>query len=192
MSNKNEVREAFEELVDNLKTVGMFSLGEAKSFLRTSPGASREQFFASVDKAARTMKQSGKLAQDDVERSVERIKKAWEVLDKEKTLDWDKFFDDVKTRMGAIGDLSQDTFDLFVNQAKEALDKQWTATGRLGEEQLDWFRNQSELVAKAFKSQWDVFSDRTQETGEKVDRAAQAAWEAAWKELKGKEEKTDD
>jgi hypothetical protein len=183
MSGSENVRDAIAELMNNLGTIGVFMLGEARSFLRKSWGASREQFFAAVDQTARTMKQSGKLAADDIERSAERVKQAWELLDREKTVDWDNFLAEVKTRLGTMADVSRETFDLCINQAKEVLDKQWEATGRLGEEQLKMVAHVSEQMAEAVKSQWGIVWDYMEKSGKKVDRAVDAAWD----ELKKKD-----
>lgn len=175
--------ESVSELVGNLSTIGLFMLGEVRSFLRKSWGASREEFMAAVDQVAKTMKQSGKMASGDIERAADEIKKNWKILNKESSLEWETFFEEIKTRLKAMGDISRETFDLTVDQAKRSLDRQWSATGRLGDEQLKGFRDHSEEMAKAFRGQWTVFWDTMEKTGKKVDRAMQAAWE----ELKKKE-----
>ena len=135
-SGRNEIKQTIVELVQNLGTVGLFMLSEARSFLRKSWGASREEFFAAVDQTARTMKQSGKMAAEDIERAAEKIKASWDILNKEKNLDWDTFLTELKSRLERIGDISRQTFDMCVNQAKDVLDKQWNATGRVGEETI--------------------------------------------------------
>jgi hypothetical protein len=135
-SGRNEIKEAISELMQNLGTVGLFMLSEARSFLRKSWGASREEFFAAVDKTARTMKQSGQMAAQDIERAAEKIKASWDVLNKEKSLDRDTFLNEIKSRLEHIGDITRETFEVSVNHAKDVLDKQWKATGRVGEEQL--------------------------------------------------------
>jgi predicted nucleic acid-binding protein len=183
MEQKNSVRDAISELVENLGTVGVFMLGEARALLRRSWGASRQEFMAAVDQAAKTMKQSGKMAAEDVERAAEKVKQSWELLQKEKNLEWDSFFNDLTTRLKTIGSVTQETFELCVNQARDLLDKQWEATGRLGEDQLKLFQEQSEKMAKAVKGQWGVFRDVMEKTGKKIDRAVEAAWE----ELKKKD-----
>ncbi len=180
-----DVKEAVAELVANLGTVGLFMLGESRAFLRKTWGASREEFMAAVDRTAQTMKRSGELAVEDVERAADRIKQSWELLDSEKKLDWDRFLEDLTARLKTLGDVSKDTFDLCVNQAKETLDKQWTAFGRLGEEQIKAFQSQSEQMAKAFKQQWEVFYDNMEKTGKKVERAVDAAWRELKKEAGG-------
>ena len=95
MALKNDVKDAITELVDNLGTVGVFMLGETRALLRRSWGASRQEFMAAVDQAARTMKQSGKMAAEDVERAAEKVKQSWELLQKEKDLEWDSFFNEL-------------------------------------------------------------------------------------------------
>jgi hypothetical protein len=177
MSQTDDVKKAVADLLDNLGTVGLFMLSESRAFLRKSWGASREEFMAAVDNVARTMKRSGEMAAEDVERAAERIKQSWELLDKEKNLDWDNFLKEVTSRLNTVGQMSRETFDLCVNQAKEALDKQWTAAGRIGEDQLEALRKQSELMAESLKGQWKVFFGHLEKTGKKVDRAMDAAWE---------------
>lgn len=177
-----DVKEAIAELMENLSTVGIFMLGESRAFLRKSWGASREEFMEAVDRTAQTMKRSGQTAVDDIERAADRIKQSWELLDREKKLDWDSFLADLTTRLKTLGEVSQDTFDLCVNQAKEAMDKQWTAFGRLGEEQMKAVQSQSEQMAQAFKQQWSVFLDGMEKTGKKVERAVDAAWRELSKE----------
>jgi len=183
MNEKGDVKKAVAELIDNLGTIGLFMLSESRSFLRKSWGSSREEFMKAVDQTARTMKQSGQMAVDDVERTAEQLKKSWELLNREKNLEWDTFFEELKSRLKTMGTVTQETFDLCVNQAKEVLDKQWEATGRLGEEQLKVLQKQSEQMAEAMKGQWKVFWDQMQKTGSKIDRAMDAAWE----ELKKKD-----
>ncbi len=176
-SGRNEIKQTIVELVQNLGTIGLFMLSEARSFLRKSWGASREEFFAAVDRTARTMKKSGKMAAEDVERAAEKIKGSWDLLNKEKNLDWDTFLSEIKSRLGQIGDISRQTFEMCINQAKDVLDKQWSATGRVGEEQFKSLLKQSEEMSEAFKKQWDVVRDKLEETGRKIDRAIEAAWE---------------
>ncbi|MDD3472017.1 MAG: hypothetical protein PHS86_04465 [Syntrophaceae bacterium] len=172
-----DIKESVVELMENLGTIGVFMLGEARAFLRKSWGASREEFFAAVDQASKTMKQSGKMAVGDIERATEKIKQSWELLDQEKDLDWDSFLTDLKTRLKAIGEISKETFDLCVNQTKEVLDKQWTAFGRVGEEHVKEAQKHTDQMAKVFKDQWGVFKETMQKTGKKIDRAVEAAWE---------------
>lgn len=184
MSEKpKDVKEAIVELMENLGTIGAFMLGECRAFLRKSWGASRAEFSAAVDQTARTMKQSGKMAAEEIDRSARKIKDSWELLDKERNLDWDSFLNDLKSRLKTMTDVTQETFDLCVNQAKNTLDKQWTAVGRLGEEQLKALQGHSEDMANAFKQQWGVFLEYMEKTGKKIDRAVEAAWE----ELKKKD-----
>jgi hypothetical protein len=176
-SGRNEIKQTIVELVQNLGTIGLFMLSEARSFLRKSWGASREEFFAAVDQTARTMKQSGKMAAEDIERAAEKIKGSWDLLNKEKNLDWDTFLSEIKSRLEQIGDISRQTFEMCINQAKDVLDKQWSATGRVGEEQFKSLLKQSEEMSEAFKKQWDVVRDKLEQTGKKIDRAIEAAWE---------------
>lgn len=177
MSETNDVKKAVADLVDNLGTVGLFMLGEARAFLRKSWGASREEFSAAVDNVARTMKRSGEMAAGDIERAADQIKKSWELLDKEKNLDWDNFLKELTNRLNTMGQVSRESFDICVNQAKEVLDKQWSAAGRIGEEQLDALRKQTEVMAQGMKDQWSVFWGTLEKTGKRIDRAMDAAWE---------------
>jgi hypothetical protein len=82
-----------------------------------------------------------------------------------------------------VGEITQDTFDRSVEQAKKTLDKQWVKTGRTGEEQMDAIHRHSDEMAKSFKKQWAVFWAHMEKTGKKADRAVNAAWE----ELKKKD-----
>ncbi len=177
MEKSDEIKQAIADLMDNLGDIGSFMLGEARSFLRKGTGASKEEFMEAVDKAAKVMMQSGKLAREDVERTAKRIKDSWELLDKEKDLDWSKFLDDVRSNLSNIGDLTEDTFERCVNQARDGLDKQWSAMGRLGEDHLKRVQEQSEEMAESFRGQWGTFWDHMEKTGKKVDRAVDAAWD---------------
>lgn len=171
------VRETIAELSDNLGTVGVFMLGEARVFLTKSWGASREEFYVAVDQVSRTMKLSGKLAVDDIDRAADKIKQSWDLLVQEKTLDWDAFLNELKNRLAGLGNVSKDTFDLCVNQAAVTLEKQWTAFGRIGENQAKYAQEQIGDMATAIKSQWEVYWETMQKTGNKIDRAVNAAWE---------------
>jgi hypothetical protein len=177
MNQTNDVKKAVAELLDNLGTVGMFMLGEARAFLRRSWGASREEFMTAVDNVARTMKRSGEMATDDIERAADQIKKSWELLDQEKNLDWDNFLKEITNRLNTIGQVSRESFEICVNQAREVLDRQWTAAGRIGEDQLETLKKQTDLMAEGMKDQWSVFWGALEKTGKKVDRAMDAAWE---------------
>jgi hypothetical protein len=174
---KPDVKESVLELMENLGTIGVFMLRESRAFLRKSWGTNKEEFMKAVDHTARTMKQSGKMAADDIERAAEKIKKSWPLLDRNKDLEWDNFLKELTARLKTMGDITRETFDLCINQAKDTLDKQWTAMGRLGEDQLNVVREQTEQMAKAFKSQWSVFWDAMDKTGKKIDRAVDAAWD---------------
>ena len=180
MDQSPDPKETIARLMENLGTIGAFMLSEARAFLRKSWGASKEEFMAAVDQIARNMKQSGKMAAADIEAAAEQVKKSWDILDKEKKLDWDNFLKEIRTRLDTIGKITEETFNLVVEQAKSVLDKQWTAMGRLGEEQLKAFQQQTEQMAKAMGSQWEVFRDTMEKTGKRIDRALDAAWEA-WK-----------
>ncbi len=92
-------------------------------------------------------------------------------------LDWDAFLNELKNRLAAIGNVSKDTFDLCVDQTAETLDKQWTALGRVGENQVKYAQDQVGAMATAIKSQWEVYWKTMQQTGDKIDRAVDAAWE---------------
>lgn len=183
LMGKDDVREALAELMENLGVLGLFMLKEVRTLLQKSWGSSREEFMASLDKVVRNMKQTGKWAAEDVERTASRIRQSWEIFDQQKDQDWDTFLAEVKKRLDTIGDVTRETFDLAVNQAKETLDKQWTAMGRLGEDQLKALQEQSESMATLFKQQWGVFRDNLEKTSKKIDRAVEAAWE----ELKKKD-----
>ena len=173
---KPDVKEAVADLLENLGTVGVFMLGEMRAFLRKSWGASREEFLAAVDQTARTMRQSGQMAAADIETAATQIKQSWALLNQERDLEWDDFLKDLTSRLGTLGEVSRETFDLCINQSKQALDKRWSAMGRLGEEQLKVVEAMTDTMAKAFESQWQVFWDTLQKTGKKVDRAVDAAW----------------
>ena len=82
--NDQGVREAIVELTDNLGTIGVFMLGEARAFLTKTWGASREEFYTAIDQVSRTMKQSGKMAVDDIDRAADKIKRSWDLLIQEK------------------------------------------------------------------------------------------------------------
>lgn len=177
MTEEKSVRETVEELVDNLGTIGLFMFGEGRSLLRKSWGASREEFMTAVDQAARSMRQSGKMAVEDIDHAVNQIKGNWHLLDNQSRQEWEVFLNEVTTRLKTMSTISQETFDLTINQAKKSLDKQWDATGRVGEEQLQLVQRHTEEMAAAFRKQWGVFVDQMEHTGKKVDRAIQAAWE---------------
>ncbi|MDQ7782830.1 MAG: hypothetical protein RDU20_08120 [Desulfomonilaceae bacterium] len=178
-----DVKESIVELMENLGTIGVFMLRESRAFLRKSWGSGKEEFMEAVDHTARTMKQSGKMAAEDIERAAEKIKHSWPLLNQEKDLEWDNFLKELTARLKTMGDITRETFDLCVNQAKEILDKQWTALGRLGEGQLNVVQEQTELMAKSFKNQWSVFRETMEKTGKKIDLAVEAAWD----ELKKKD-----
>lgn len=183
-AKKPDVREAIAELMDNLGVIGVFMLAEVRAFLRKSWGTSKEEFLQAVDKTARTMKQSGKMAAEDIERAASQIKLSWSLLSEESNLEWDNFLRELTSRLNTLSDVSRDTFELCVNQARDAINRRWVAMGRLGEEQLKTVENMTEVMAKSFKGQWNVFRETLEKTGKKVDRAV----EAAWRELRKKDE----
>ena len=57
------------------------------------------------------------------------------------------------------------------------LEKQWTAFGRIGENQAKYAQEQIGSMTTAIKSQWEVYWETMQKTGNKIDRAVNAAWE---------------
>ena len=136
-----------------------------------------ERNFLPVDQISKTMKQSGNMAVDDIDRAADKIKQSWDLLSNEMALDWDAFLNELKNRLAAIGNLSKETFDLCVDQTAETLDKQWTAFGRVGENQVKYAQDQVGAMATAIKSQWEVYWKTMQQTGDKIDRAVDAAWE---------------
>ncbi len=177
MDESRKTKENISELIENLGAIGMFMLSETRALLRRSWGASKEEFKAAVEQTATNMKKSAKWAAEDIERTASKVIQSWELLDAQKRADWDAFLSEIRTRLDTIGNVTEETFNLCVDKAKEALDKQWTAMGRIGEEQLAWWQNQSDQMAKVFKQQWGVFWDTMEKTGKKVDRAVDAAWE---------------
>ncbi len=171
-----DVRDSIAELIGNIGTVGVFMLGEIRVFLKNSWGGSREEFFAAVDKTATNLKRSGKMAISDIETASAKIKDAWEILDRERNLDWDNFLADLKQRLKKLGALSKETLGLCLNQAKELLDKQWTALGRIGEDRLKQVQENSDDFANTLKSGLGTLFNRARKTGKKLDRAIDAAW----------------
>ncbi len=182
MADEKDIKDSLSELADNLGTVGLFMLGEIRAFLKKSWGASKDEFMDAVDHVAKSMKQSGKLALGDIDRAASQIKTNWDKLYGVGGLEWDSFFKEMKSRLEQMSDITQDTFDLAVEQAKKTLDAHWSAVGRLGEDQLQTFQKYSEEMAKAVKGQWTTFWDQMQKTGKKVDRAMQAARDELKKE----------
>jgi ElaB/YqjD/DUF883 family membrane-anchored ribosome-binding protein len=172
----NDVKKAIDELMENLDTIGMFMLAEVRHFLRTSGDVSKEEFMQEVNKISKSMEQSGKMATEDVARAAERIKGAWSELEQERREDWEQFRDELETKLSSMENLSKETYELCVNQVKESLERQWTAMGRVGEDQVNTVRNYSEDLASQFKDQWTTFKNTFDETGNRVDRALRAAW----------------
>jgi hypothetical protein len=177
MDESRKTKETIVELIDNLGAIGLFMLSETRVLLRKTWGASKEEFKAAVDQTARNMKSSAKWAADDIERTASKLMQSWDLLDSQKKNDWDTFLSELKRRLDTLGNVTEETFKLCVDKAKDTLDKQWTAMGRAGEEQLKYMQSQSEQMAKAFKDQWGVFWDTMEKTGKKIDRAIDAAWE---------------
>jgi len=177
MTDKRNVKDSIAELKDNLGTIGLFMVAEVRAFLRKSWGGSREEFMAALDQVARSLKQSGKLAAEDVERAVADIKKNWELLDAQRNLEWEAFLDDVKSRLSLIGDVSKETFDQAVDFAQKRLVSQWEAAGRPGEDLLKSVQSYADKMGGNFKDQAGLFRDAITETGKRIDRAFQAFME---------------
>ncbi len=177
MDESRKAKESIIGLIDNLGAIGLFMLSETRALLRKSWGASKEEFKAALEQTARNMKKSAKWAADDVERAASQIMQSWELLDSQKKKDWNAFLSQFKSRLDNIGNITEETFNLCVDKARDELDKQWTAMGRIGEEQLKFVQTQSEQMARTFKDQWDVFVDTMDKTGKKIDRAIDAALE---------------
>ncbi len=171
-----DVRDSIAELMGNIGTVGVFMLGEIRVFLKNSWGASKEEFLAAVDKTTTNLKRSGQMAVGDIEMASAKIKDAWEILDRERNLDWDNFITDLKQRLKILGSVSKDTFELCLNQAKELIDKKWTAFGRLGEDRVKQAHEHSDEIAEALKTRLGSLLETARKTGKKLDRALDAAW----------------
>ncbi len=172
----NDVKTAVEDLREKLDTIGTFMLSEVQHFLRTTPNASKEDFFKELNKISKTMEQSGKMATEDITRAAEQIKGAWNELDEERKEDWDLFKEELESKLSKIENLTKDSFEMCVNQAKESLDSRWTAMGRLGEDQLNAMRSYSDEMASKFKGEWDTFRTNLDKTGNRFERAIKAAW----------------
>lgn len=173
----NDVKRSIQDLIEKLDTIGMFMLSEVRHFLRTSKNASKEDFIKEVNRISKSMEQSGKMATEDVARAAEQIKGAWTELDEERKRDWEQFREELESKLSSIESLSKESYELCVNQAKEALDRQWTAMGRVGEDQANAMKDYSEDIASQFRSQWDTFKENFDRTGDRIDRAINAAWE---------------
>ncbi|MFC1834140.1 hypothetical protein ACFL2Q_05325 [Thermodesulfobacteriota bacterium] len=177
MEESKDLKEVVQELADNLGTVGLFMLGETRALMKKSWGASKEEFMDAVDKASDSMKKSGKVAWEDIDRASDQIKKNWELFDRHNNLEWGTFLSEFQARMKTIGEVTHETFDLSVDQAKKTLDSYWTASGRVGEDQFKALQKGSEDMAEAFKKQWDFFCDHVEKTGKTVERATEAVWD---------------
>ena len=57
MEQDKNVRDAVNELLNNLGTIGQFMLSETRSMLQKGWGGSREEFFDAVNRTAKSMKQ---------------------------------------------------------------------------------------------------------------------------------------
>jgi len=183
MTDPKSVKDSVTELKDNLGTIGLFMVAEVRAFLRKSWSGSREEFMTALDQVARSLKQSGKLAAEDVERAVTDIKKNWDMLDAQGNLEWEAFLNDVKSRLSLIGDVSKETFDQSVDFAQKRLVSQWEAAGRPGEDMLASVQTYVEKMGGVLKEQAGLFGDVVSETGKRIDRAIQAAMD----ELRKKE-----
>lgn len=175
MTTKKSVKDSISELKDNLGTVGLFMVAEVRSFLRKSWGGSQDEFMAALDQVARSLKRSGKLAAEDVERAVTDIKNNWDQLDAQGNLEWEAFLSDVKSRLSLIGDVSKETFDQAVDFAQKRLVSNWEAAGRPGEDVLASVRGYVQKMGGALKDRAGLFRDVVSETGKRTDRAIQAA-----------------
>lgn len=174
--DQNKVKEAVSELMDNLGTVGSFMLGETRALLHRTRNASREEFMAALDRSVKNMKESGKWARDDIERAAEQIRGNWRLVNEDAERDREAFMARLSENMKKMGEITEDTFDLAVNQTKEALDRYWTATGRLGDAQLEEMRKRYERMAEEFKKNRETFRESLKKSGDKFERAVRAAW----------------
>ncbi len=175
MDDKSNVRDAFSQLLDSLGMIGAFMLTEVWSLLRKSWGGSREEFLAALDKVKKNMIQSGKWAAEDIEKTSQRILQSWDLLNDQKDAESKAFFSETRERLEKFGSITRENFDASVNAARETLDSQWKAMGKLGEDQIRIIQDQTSHWADALKGQWDVVKDNLEKTGQKVDRAINAA-----------------
>jgi hypothetical protein len=183
MDKQSGHRETIAELLDGLGTVGLFMLGEVRAALRKGV-SSKAEFMETLDKTVRIMKQSGKMAVEDIERAATKLRDSWEILDAQGNEDWNKFLDDVRSRMQKLGDVSQETFNLCVDFGKKRLHENWEAGGRLGEEQLKFMEKQAQEMSGFLKSNWGVFQDHLKDAGDRMERSFNAAWEELSKKKK--------
>ncbi|MEW6349548.1 MAG: hypothetical protein AB1646_10840 [Thermodesulfobacteriota bacterium] len=183
MEKQSGTKETLAELFDSLGTVGTFMLGEVRAALKKGV-ATREEFFATLDRTARIMKQSGKMAAEDVERAAQKIRDSWELIDAQGKEDWDKFLSEVKSRMTTLGDVTQETFNLAVDFGTKRLRDTWESTGKLGEEQMKFMEKHAEEMSGFIRSNWGVFSEHFRDAGDRAARAFDAAWEELNKEKK--------
>ncbi len=180
MTESKNPRETFDQLIENLGTLGSFMLAEVQSNMKNMSGASKQEFFASVDRVAESMKRSGQIAADDIERTADEIKKNWSVIDKETKEDWEMFMKELKGRLSTLSSVSQETFAMTVDQVRKTMDKQWTAASKAGEQNVEFFKKQSERMADTFKGYWKEVLYNMEKTGQSADRAVQAFWDE-WK-----------
>ncbi len=171
------IRNSIAELISDLGSVGVLMLSEVRASLEHGLNASQADFRATVDRVAESMKQSRDLAAEDIDKASERIKANWELLQKENTEEWERFLAELETRLKAMDSLSRDTFNLAVDQAKRTVERQWEATGKLGESQLQFFEARTEAMADAFKQNRDAVLEKLQKTTDRFDRAIRAALE---------------
>ena len=175
MEDDKKVKDAVNELMDNLLTIGKFNATEVGAFFKRVQGASWSQMTDAVDKLSKSMKQSGKWAINDVERTAKQI---------HESIEWEKFLKSVRQQLENVSKVTQDVFETAVNRATTTFVETWQQQGKPGEEQIKVFQNKAKDMSEAFKKQWSTVEEQMQKTGSKIDRAMNAAWE----ELKKDEE----
>ncbi len=176
MEKQNGNKETIAELLDSLGTVGLFMLGEVRAALRKG-ASSKEEFMEALDKTVRVMRQSGKVAIEDIERAAGKIRGSWDVINAQSNEDWNAFLEEVKSRMQKLGDVTLETFEICVDFGKKRVYDSWEATGRLGEEQLKFVEKQTQDMAGFLTSNWGTFYAHLQDAGDRVERSFNAAWE---------------
>ena len=175
MADDNKVKDAVSELMDNLLTIGKFNATEVGAFFKRMQGASWSEMTDAVDKLSKSMRQSGKWAVNDVERTAKQINES---------IEWEKFLSSVRQQLESVNKVTQDVFETAVNKASTTFGETWRQQGKPGEEQVKAFQEKAKDMGEAFKKQWNIVEDQMKKTGSKVDRAVNAAWE----ELKKDEE----
>lgn len=174
-TNENpNVKQTIGELWENLGTTGRLLLTQVRDSMEQGFNVSREEFKATVDRVAASMKASGEMASTDIERAQQQLKNNWETLQQENTRQWESFMDELKKRLEAMEKINRETFDMAVNQAKEAFDRHWAATDRVGEEYVRQAQKRSEEMADVFKKNWESFRDTVEESGKRWERAFKA------------------